>query len=173
MSPNEPRGWRALFRRRSGEVLADPIDPTSRFEHRDIDPKMVALTGAGVFIGMWVAVMLVYPLFGFFRHISTEPGPPTSVPPQTGFVAPPAPTLQQSPRRDLQEYLAQQNAELSGYKMVDPAAGVVTIPIARAIQLIAQRGIPPQPDPHNMTYFDPRVGTRMTGFEGKVEPEPR
>jgi hypothetical protein len=56
---------------------------------------------------------------------------------------------------------------------VDHARGVVSLPIERAIQIIARRGIPPQPAPPGMTYFDPRAGTRQTGFEGKVEPEPK
>ncbi len=62
---------------------------------------------------------------------------------------------------------------MNSYRWVDRANGVVSIPIDRAIQIVAQRGIPPQPAPNNMTYFDPQVGTRRTGFEGKVAPEPR
>ena len=49
--------------RRSGEHLADPIDPTTRYEHRDVNPTAVALTGLGVLIGIWVTVILAYPLF--------------------------------------------------------------------------------------------------------------
>jgi hypothetical protein len=157
MSPSEPG--------------VDPIDPTTRYEHRDINTKMVALTGAGVLVGMWLAVVLIYP---FFRFLMREVQP--AVPPalaQPVFVLPPAPTLQQNPTLDLRSLRAQENAALSSYKWVDAAKGVVSIPIERAIQLTAQRGIPPQPGPHDMTYFDPQAGTRLTGFEGKVAPEPR
>ncbi|HUB81830.1 MAG TPA: hypothetical protein VMB03_23685 [Bryobacteraceae bacterium] len=153
--------------------LVDPIDPTTRYEHRDANARNVALTGFGVLVGMWIAVMLIYPIFLLFGHLVSRPVLPSSLPPQTGFVLPPAPALQPNPRRDLHEYLAAENADLSTYRWVDPAKGIVSIPIDRAIELIAQRGIPPQPAPPDMTYFDPQAGTRRTGFEGKVVPEPR
>lgn len=159
--------------RRSGEHLADPIDPTTRYEHRDVNPTAVALTGLGVLIGIWVTVILAYPLFLLFSHLASRPVQPSSLAPQTGFVPPPAPTLQQNPRRDLHDYLATENEALSSYHWVNQATGVISIPIDRAIDLVAQRGIPAQPAPNDMTYFDPHVGTRETGFEGKVAPEPR
>jgi hypothetical protein len=49
----------------------------------------------------------------------------------------------------------------------------VTIPIERAMDLLVQRGIPPQKAPPPNMFYQPRAGTRLTGLEGKVEPEPR
>jgi hypothetical protein len=56
---------------------------------------------------------------------------------------------------------------------VDKQKGIVALPIDRAIQIVAQRGIPPQKAPANLQLSQPQAGTRLTGFEGKVEPEPR
>jgi hypothetical protein len=62
---------------------------------------------------------------------------------------------------------------LSHYSWIDKQNGVVSIPIDRAIQILTERGIPPQKQPPNLQLSQPHAGTRLTGFEGKVEPEPR
>lgn len=147
------------------EAAADPIDPTTRYEHRDISVRPVVLAGAGLLLGVWMAIIAIYPLF---RLLDRE-GPPAA----QGMIMPPAPHLQDDPAHDLAEYRARENAAVNSYRWVDRANGVVSIPIDRAIQIVAEQGIPPQPAPNNMTYFDPRAGTRRTGFEGKVAPEPR
>ena len=54
----------------------------------------------------------------------------------------PAPNLQVNPPDDLVSFRARENAELNGYGWVDRTNGVVHIPIARAVELIAQRGLP-------------------------------
>jgi hypothetical protein len=86
---------------------------------------------------------------------------------------PPEPRLQQSPSRDLKAMRAREDWQLNHYSWVDPAKGLVSIPIERAIEIVAQRGIPPQTAPANLKLSQPAAGTRLTGFEGKVEPEPR
>ena len=52
------------------------------------------------------------------------------------------PLLQLAPEVDLQAFRAREDAELSGYGWIDRTAGVVRIPIDRAMELIAQRGLP-------------------------------
>jgi hypothetical protein len=81
--------------------------------------------------------------------------------------------LQESPRLDLKAMRAREDWELNHYSWVDKANGKVAIPIERAMQLLVQRGIPPQKTPPNVALSVPQAGTRETGFEGKVEPEPR
>jgi hypothetical protein len=56
--------------------------------------------------------------------------------------APPAPNLQAEPPADLAAYEARQADILSTYGWVDPAAHVVRIPIERAMDLVAERGLP-------------------------------
>ena len=154
-----------VLKRTPAEAPADPIDPTTRYEPRDVHAGAVALTGAGLLLAIWLAILVIYP---FFRLLDHE-GPPAA----QGMVLPPAPRLQADPPRDLGEFRARENAAMNSYGWVDRANGVVSIPIDRAMQIVAQRGIPPQPAPNTLTYFDPQVGTRRTGFEGKVAPEPR
>jgi hypothetical protein len=68
---------------------------------------------------------------------------------------------------------AREDWTLNHYSWIDKPGGIVAIPIDRAIQIVAQRGIPPQKAPANLKLSQPQAGTRLTGFEGKTEPEPR
>lgn len=158
-----------VLTRSAEDPAVDPIHPSTRYEHRDVNAKAVVWTGLAAFALMWIAIFLVFPFFLYLNHTTnSEPGTL-----RQGLILPPEPRLQSNPKLDLQEFRAQEQGDLNSYHWVDPSKGVVSIPIDRAIQIIAQRGIPAQPAPNDITYFDPQAGTRQTGFEGKVAPEPR
>ncbi len=55
---------------------------------------------------------------------------------------PPAPRLQAEPGVDQEAYQASEQADLQSYRWVDRNAGVVGIPIDRAMDLTIQRGLP-------------------------------
>jgi hypothetical protein len=55
---------------------------------------------------------------------------------------PPAPRLQVSSGQDLLELRAREATALNGYRWVNKDLGVVGIPVERAIELLAQRGLP-------------------------------
>ncbi len=59
-----------------------------------------------------------------------------------GRQEPPAPRLQPQPLRDIRELRAANDAQLANYAWVDKSAGVVRIPIERAMELVAERGLP-------------------------------
>jgi hypothetical protein len=59
---------------------------------------------------------------------------------------PPEPRLQTNPRGDLRELRDQEDKVLNGYSWVDKSAGVVRIPIDRAMELTIQRGLPARKD---------------------------
>jgi hypothetical protein len=52
------------------------------------------------------------------------------------------PHLQISPAVDLEKFREREAAELSTYGWIDRTAGVVRIPIARAMDLVLERGLP-------------------------------
>jgi hypothetical protein len=58
---------------------------------------------------------------------------------------PDPPNLQIAPQQDLESYQATQSAKLEGYGWVDEETGVVRIPIERAMELLAERGLPVEP----------------------------
>ena len=146
----------------------EPIDSATRFEHRDVNATAVFLTGIGVLVLVWAVVVLVYPLFSYFQNQRGAPAAAVTQIPSR----PPEPRIQADPRADLHDFRARESAQLSTYRWVNRKERVISIPIDRAIQLLSQRGVPPS-QPGEDKYYDPHAGSRETGFEGKVEPEPR
>jgi hypothetical protein len=55
---------------------------------------------------------------------------------------PPAPRLQVSPSQDLKQMRQTENAVLHAYHWVDKNTGVVGIPVERAMEVLAERGLP-------------------------------
>jgi hypothetical protein len=55
---------------------------------------------------------------------------------------PPEPRLQVNAPADLRALRAREDAQLNSYGWVDRKAETVRIPIAQAMQLLAQRGLP-------------------------------
>jgi hypothetical protein len=55
---------------------------------------------------------------------------------------PPEPRLQDHPAQELTEFRARERQTLHSYGWVEPNAGVVRIPIERAMELVLARGLP-------------------------------
>lgn len=144
-----------------------------RFERTDLDGKNVFLTGAAVLVGLWISAGLLYFVFTGLRHYREDVGGVPLPIERHGNPLPPEPRLQRSPRMDLKQYQGHEDWELTHYHWLDKSQGIVAIPIEQAIQMTAQRGIPPANGAPNPTMTPPAEGMRDTGFEGKVEPEPR
>lgn len=157
---------------RSSGGSHDPIHPDVSYEPSDINETGVVIAGLGVLAFAMLVIVVLYPVFERFLQVHAEQRSPERSEFAHEIVVPPQPRVQDDPRRDLGDYISQQQFELHRYS-VNRQTGAVTIPIERAMDLLAQRGIPPQtPPPPNM-FYQPRAGTRLTGLDGKVEPEPR
>ena len=68
-------------------------------------------------------------------------GPPAS-PFENVRTLPPEPRLQVSAPKDLEQYKAAQEEILNSYGWVDEKAGIVRIPIDRAMDILLQKGFP-------------------------------
>ncbi len=143
------------------------------FEHSELNARGAFLTGLGVIAGVWIITGLMFFFFSFLRHYKAEVSPPALPIAEHGNPLPPKPRLQESPARDLKALRAREDWEMNHYYWIDKGKGRVAMPIDQAMQIIAQRGIPPQNTSPNPTLTPPQAGSRTTGFEGKVEPEPR
>ena len=121
------------------------MEPTERNTHRGHETRDANLRAAallGVLVVGFVAVALVAMWFLFDFLIEREARrdvPPSpladSRPPIAG------PRLQISPHRDLDEMLAAEQQILDTYGWVERDVGIVRLPIERAMDLIAERGI--------------------------------
>ncbi len=154
-------------------MTPEPVHTDVLFEPADVDARLVVSIGAGILVTAAVIAALLYFYFAFLanRRARLSPAPlPMNL---HGAVVPPEPRIQASPSNDLHDLRVYEDAVLEKYSWIDKSKGRLGIPIDRAMQLIAQRGIPPQKAPDSLKLFEPRAGTRMTGFEGNVEPEPR
>ena len=114
--------------------------PGPRYETRDASIPNLVKFAIGLFVLLVVALWAMRGLFNYFRVEQTL-GPPASPFVDTRPL-PPLPRLQVAPARDWHELHASEDEMLSSYSWVDKQAGVVRIPISRAMDLLAQRGLP-------------------------------
>jgi hypothetical protein len=148
-------------------------DHNVRFEPTDIEPHSVLLTGLSIFGAILIITFATYFLGHLLTQARRRAGAQTQAAAAVPRRLPPEPRLETSESAELQAYRQAQMQQLNNYSWVDRDKGAVAIPIQRAMELIVQRGIQAQRAPAEFKYDPPQAGTRQTGFEGKVEPEPK
>jgi hypothetical protein len=116
-------------------------------EKRDVTFRPIVWAAAGmlvvtvlVFLGVWWTLDYYA---GREAQLSPAANPLTS---SYGRQQPPEPRLQTKPVQDLRQMRTAEDAVLNTYGWVDQKAGTVRIPIARAMELLAQRGLPARPE---------------------------
>ena len=113
-----------------------------RRSHETSDANVRNLIISGVLLCCLVIAGLLVSgvVFHYFvRHQGL--GPPAS-PFENVRMLPPEPRLQVSAPKDLKQYKAAQGEILNSYGWVDQNAGVVRIPIGRAMDILVQKGLP-------------------------------
>ena len=148
------------------------VHPDIRFETTDVNSHGVIWGGVILIVVVWIIVVLLHFVFAFLAHHRADVSPTPLPLASEQNRLPPEPRLQVSPRVDIESLRAREDSMLDHYTWVDRQKGVVGIPIQHAMELLAGRGIPPQKAPADLNLSAPTAGTRMTGLEGKVEPEP-
>jgi hypothetical protein len=156
-----------------GKVPSNPRNQEVHFERTDWTIRTSAGIIVGTIIGVWIITGIVYCVFLYFAHNRAVSSPQPLPIEVHGNPMPREPRLQASPHEDLKAMRAREDWTLSHYSWIDKQKGIVELPIDRAIQIVGRRGIPPQKAPAGLELSQPQAGTRATGFEGKVEPEPR
>lgn len=116
------------------------------YELRDVDFRRVAIAGIALIVGSLLALVAMAFTFKYFAAREAE-----SQPPRASLVAPPSdalppePRLQTTPFDDIRTLRAAEDAELGTYGWIDRKAGIARIPIDRAIEILAERGLPSRP----------------------------
>ena len=100
----------------------------------------ILYSGFGLAVAIAVAGLIV---LGIFRYLAAnqtvaEPANPMG----TEAVFPPRPRIEDHPAVEVQQLREQEDRLLSTYGWADKKAGVVRIPINRAMQLQLERGFP-------------------------------
>ena len=112
-----------------------------RSQPSELDVGRIALFAVGLIILVSIVLLVMSWMFATLAGFQPEPSPTASLWAEAGRL-PPQPRLQVVPARDLRTARSNEDALLNSYGWVDPEAGVVRIPIERAIELLAQGGLP-------------------------------
>lgn len=110
--------------------------------HETTDASISALVKfcIGLFFLIVAALVGMRWMFNYF-NTTQQLGPPAS-PFAQNKVSPPGPRLQIHPARDLKELRQGEDEKLNSYRWVDQKAGIVRIPIDRAMDLLIEKGLP-------------------------------
>jgi len=130
-------------------------DPELEFEHQDLSPSAVYAFLAGLALA---GILVYFVLWGLYDYLDAYQR--RHEPPQNPLVQPeadtrnilprtiqkfPQPRLEKNERIEIDDFLLKEEQTLNSYGWVDEKAGVVRIPIERAMQLVAQRGLSTTP----------------------------
>ena len=115
-----------------------PNAPHAGHETTDINVWAVGKFAIGLVIVCVVSLLLLFGLLKFFQS-REETSVANTVEPVKLF---PEPQLQKTEILDLKALHAEEDKLLNGYAWVDPKQGIVRIPVDRAIEVLAKRGLP-------------------------------
>jgi hypothetical protein len=111
------------------------------YELSDLKPGFIALFGIGLVVAVALAVVITS-LFMHYRalqHSRQE----TPVPRLAGErEAMPEPRLKVDAHNELRQMRAAEETALNSYGWVDKDAGIVKIPVDRAMEILAKKGLP-------------------------------
>ena len=127
--------------------MDDRHRPEVGHEERDVNIFAIGKFGVALVVLIVVSLTALWGLLNLFKgRVNKEftPSPETRQTPRITKL-PPSPRLQQNPRVDLRVVQAEEAKQLHSYGWVDRGNGVVRIPIERAMEIVAQRGLPSRP----------------------------
>jgi hypothetical protein len=117
------------------------IDPPVGHELSDLKPGYIALFGIALTAVIVAAVVITSLLIHFkaAEHSRQETPVPRLAQERE---ATPGPRLQVDANKDLRQMRAGEEAVLNSYGWVDKDAGIVKIPVDRAMEILAKKGLP-------------------------------
>jgi hypothetical protein len=117
-------------------------NPAPERQESDVNVRVILALGAGLLLVTVIVGLSMVLLSGYFsRQMALTP---RMFPLAAGGdrTLPPEPRLQTTPRQDLRELHAREDAILRTYGWVDKGAGIARIPIDVAMTLTVQSGLP-------------------------------
>jgi len=149
MKPTEPRSNSKGAPQETPDV-SDIKNPDVAHEHSDVSIRGIVLFGGGLLVAAIIIHIGIWFLLEFFKtgEQRSQPPPP---PLARSDRLPPEPRLQGAPgheihpMEEMRQLRAKEDEALGSYGWVDKQAGIARIPIAQAMDILAQRGLPARP----------------------------
>ena len=118
-----------------------PAPSRAPYEVSDIDPRRIIYVGAGLLVTILAVMTLTYVIYGYVtgRYIGRQPSASSLAHTRAPT---PEPHLSVNAPEELRQLRATENATLNSYAWVDKENGTVRIPIERAIEVLAKKGLP-------------------------------
>lgn len=149
------------------------------YEHQDLQAAGVLYFYLALAVAVLLCILGLGGLFSLLDRREKALQPPvnplvTNVATDTRHIAPgypqsafPSPKLEEDERGQFTGLLLNEETTLNSYGWVDEKAGTVHIPIERAMELLAQRGLPVRPQAASSGAATPTGKTGRTRKEGK------
>ncbi len=129
-------------------------------EQSEVSVRLIVVSLAFLAVATAIVFVLVVGIFRYFyASYSTEEATRLSQP-----VVPPEPRIEVAPYEQLQQLRIKEDHILNSYAYVDKATGVVRVPIDRAIDMLAAKGLPS----HN--YLDDILAGRKPARAAAAQP---
>ena len=119
----------------------------SGHEHTDANVSMIVQFAIWLTASAVVVHILMWFTFALMVDVSENRGPaefPLAI--EQGPRLPAGPRLQAQPANEIYDFRLRERAVLDGYSWTDKSAGTVRIPIAEAMRLTVERGLPSRAD---------------------------
>ncbi len=120
-----------------------PPDVTKGHETRDISTRVVVIFAVSLLVGAVIVHVAIWLVYVQFVRAAARAYPREYPLARVGAAQlPPEPRLQTQPREELQRMRAEEDRVLDSYGWVDAQRGIVRIPIARAMAMSVEQGLP-------------------------------
>jgi hypothetical protein len=118
-------------------------NPTVAHETTDADARAITRFGIALAFIVILSQLLLWWMFDHLsgRQAKLSPPVPALIRAQAPR-EPPEPRLQGNPQHDMNKMLEDEDAVLNHYGWVDPDRGIVRLPADRALEIVAQKGLP-------------------------------
>jgi len=107
-------------------------------ETKEVSVPFIFASLTALIIGTFLVSLLVIGIFQFFKTTYK----PDVAAKENVQVIPPEPRVEEHPAEQLQSIKAREDHVLSSYAVIDKSQGIVRVPIDRAIDMLAQKGLP-------------------------------
>ncbi len=185
-TPRKPRRWTALvlialpfllgmIMPKEPDREAEQLDRAVALGHEPRDLPVRGIVAFGIIfivtMGLVLAVVTATNVL-LMGHLPSAPFPPVDLQNAPIPTLPPEPRLEAEPGQQLQQLRASEDKALHTYGWVDQKAGIVHIPIERAMDILAQQGLPVRPTPQTKFEDSGRQSPSYPSSGRVTEPYP-